>query len=167
QETWRLEQSAHHFHRADRTASSDQGRLLAIDATQGPLGGLDEGMVDRHDPWITIAAELGKPDPHRLRLNLIDVAAQSLGDGLRILVGDEAAADFGGGPGRDDRLGAGTLIAAPDPVDLQGRPPPVPLPRGERGLTLQRRKAIGLLERTLVEGHAGKLLVITLTQWRL
>src|SRR3981081_2036248 len=99
-------------------------------------------MVDGCNPWIAVAAELGEADPHGLWLHLLDVAAQQLGDGLWILVGDEPAAEFGGGPGRDDRLRAGSLIAAPDAVDVESWSRPVALGRGEAPLALERAKDI-------------------------
>src|SRR5712691_12546044 len=157
QQTGGLEQPAHDVDGADRSAATDQCRFLAIDLTQGLPPGLDQGMVDGRDPWIAVAAELGEADPHGLWVKLLDVAAQRLGDGLWILIGDEAAAELGGGPRRNDRLRAGALIAAPDPVDVEGRPRPVALGRCEARLAVQRPKAIGPLDLLLVKGHACEL----------
>src|SRR5437879_4085115 len=87
QQTGRLEQAAHHIDGADRTAGTDQGWLRAIHLPQSPLPGPDQRMVDRRDPWIALAAELGDGDPDRLWRNLLDVAAQRLADVLRDVAG--------------------------------------------------------------------------------
>src|SRR5438132_12395441 len=134
QQTGRLEQAAHHIDGADRTAGADQGWLRAIHLPQCPLPGPDQGMVDGRDPWIALAAELGDGDPDRLWRNLLDVAAQRLAHRLRLLVGAEAAAELGGDPGRNDRLLARPLIAAPDPVHFQLWPRPVRFGGGESDL---------------------------------
>src|SRR5438445_2683551 len=42
-----LEQPSHHLDGADRSARSDQGRRLAVDALEGPAACLDQRMVDR------------------------------------------------------------------------------------------------------------------------
>src|SRR5206468_3020850 len=83
--------------------------LLPIDAVQRAPGGLDQGVVDGHDPRITVAAQLGEADAHGFGSDLVDVVAQRLEHRSWILVGHQPAADFGGRPRRDDRLGTGSL----------------------------------------------------------
>src|SRR2546421_11113405 len=99
QQARRLEQPAHYIDGADRTAGADQGWLRAIHLPQSPLPGPDQGMVDRRDPCIALAAELGDGDPDRLWRNLLDVAAQRLPYALRVLIADVATAVLGGDPG--------------------------------------------------------------------
>src|SRR5947209_6347931 len=110
-------------------------------------------MIHRRDPWIAVAAELGERDPHGLWVDLLEVTPQRLRDSFWILVGHESATEFGGGPRRNDRLGAGSLIAAPDPVDVEGGPRPITLGRGEARLAVQRLQAIGPFDLRLVKGH--------------
>src|SRR5256886_2351616 len=157
QQKGRLEHPPRDNDGADEPAGADQGWLRAIHLPQSPLPGPDQGMVDRRDPWIALAAELGDGDPDRLWRNLLDVAAQRLADGLRVLVGDEATAELGGDPGRNDRLLARPLIAAPDPVDVQRWPRPVAFGGSESRLALQGPQTVGPLYFRLIKGNAGEL----------
>jgi hypothetical protein len=55
-------------------------------------------------------------------------------DRLRVLIGDQAAGDLGRRLRGNHGLGAVARVAAPDAVDVEGRPRPGALQRGEAGL---------------------------------
>src|SRR5438105_1661197 len=76
---------------------------------------------------------------------------------VETLVGDEATAELGGDPGRNDRLLARPLIAAPDPVDVQRWPRPVAFGGSESRLALQGPQTVGPLYFRLIKGNAGEL----------
>src|SRR5205814_10474197 len=99
-------------------------RLLALHAFQGGSARLDQWVVDRRDPGITVTAELGEGHPHGLGPNPLDVVPERRRNRIGILGGHEPAADLGGGPGRNDRLGSGALVAAPDAVHVERGPCP-------------------------------------------
>src|SRR5579864_7874552 len=101
-------------------------------------------MVDRRDPRFA-AAELGDLDPDGLGTDLRDVGADRLHDLLRVLIGHQPAADFGGSPGGDDRLRAWALVSTPDAVDVQRGARPLTLRGREARLAMQRLQPVRLL----------------------
>ena len=121
-------------------------------------------MIDRRDPWIALAAELGDGNLDRLWRDLLDVATQRFAYGLRILVGDEAAAELGGHPGRNDRLLARPLIAAPDSVDVECWPRPVTFDGSESRLAMQGPQAVGPFDRRLIKGDARELAALAVAE---
>ena len=83
---------------------------------------------------------------------------------MRILVGHEPAANFGGRPRRDDGLGARPLVPAPDAVDLERRSSPVSFGRRETRFTVQGGQAVGLFQGGLIEWHPSELTALLLAQ---
>ncbi len=104
----------------DRAAAADgHGRAAPFlgQRGRGP-GELRAVMIDRHRA-VALAAE----EFHRAVRR--DAGAHEgthrVAHMRRVLVGDEAAGDLGGGDGGDDGLAALANIAAPHAVDLEGR----------------------------------------------
>ena len=79
-------------------------------------------MVDRGQARAARRQQVVDRDRDAGRGDLGDEVAERLEDPVRVLVGNEPAADLGVRVGRDDRLAALALEAAPDPVDVEGRP---------------------------------------------
>src|SRR5207245_5152400 len=135
-----------------------------IDAGQSRVSGLDQGMIDRRNPGIALALELGQAEPHRLWPDVVDVIAYRRRDRLGILVRHQPATDLRRGPGRDDRLRPRTPIAAPDAVDVERRPGPVALGRRKARFAMQGLEPVGLLQGGFVERHARELPALLFTQ---
>ena len=76
------------------------------------------------------------PGGHSSRKQL----SQRRGDLLRILIRHQAEAELRAGPGRQHRLGPFALIAAPEAVDVEGRPGPAAFERREAFFAARRRR---------------------------
>ena len=107
---------------------------------RGPRGGERGRVVDRRQARVARADERGPRSgrragrsPRRGRGAPSKIASGSWS-------GDQPAADLGVGVGGDDRLGALALEAAPDAVDVEGRPGAAALERRVARLAGQRRR---------------------------
>src|ERR1051326_8978605 len=83
----------------------------------------------------------GDREPNGTRTNLLEMSGQESRDLLGLLVRHQSAGDLGAGPRGNNRLGSGSLVAAGDTVDLEGRSSPASFERREAPFARERRHA--------------------------
>src|SRR2546427_6387077 len=123
------EQPFEEFAHRQRRAHADTKWLLSVDLLEHPFGGHKARMVRRDpvrqramplaaDGEADAAREVGFEMPHDKRAHPV-----------RVLIGNEAAADLRTRFVRRDRLAALPLVATPHAVYFKGRAYPLPLER--------------------------------------
>ena len=137
----------------DGATAAHQHRGLSVFCGQRPSRGLHPAAIGRDlDAW-------GGAEKLHLQLAIRrqaigDEAADPLNHLRRVLPGDQPAGQLGMGFCGDDCLAAGAGIAAPDTVEVGGRPRPETLQRAASALTDRLDEADFAKEGCLVEAKA-------------
>ena len=143
----------------DRAPFAREDRRLPERLFHRARGGLERNVPGFGQPRLT-GMNVGHRHVHRLGGEFLDRFRHLRDDLFRRLVGNQAHRDLRVRLGGDHRLGAVSLEAAPDPVDLERGPSPDALERRESRLAEQHFRADRLSPRVIGVGELQERLAL-------